>query len=165
MSEVSNNPRSLSLIVTKGTLDWAYPPFILATTAAAMGMKVSMFLTFSGLPLLLKKMDLQLSTVGNAAMKMPMMGMHMALPGLVGVLPGVQAGATMMMENLIKKKGIASIEELRDAAVESEVRMIACQMTMDLFEYDIKDMIEGPEIGGAATYMEVACDSDINLFI
>ncbi len=165
MSEVSNNPKSLSLIVTKGTLDWAYPPFILATTAAAMGMNVSMFFTFYGLPLLLKKMDLQLSTVGNAAMKMPMMGMHMALPGLVGVLPGVQAGATMMMENLIKKKGVASIEELRDAAVESDVRMIACQMTMDLFEYDIKDMIEGPEIGGAATYMEVACDSDINLFI
>ncbi len=165
MSEASNNPKSLSLIVTKGTLDWAYPPFILATTAAAMGMNVSMFFTFYGLPLLLKKMDLQLSTVGNAAMKMPMMGMHMALPGLVGVLPGVQAGATMMMENLIKKKGVASIEELREAAIESDVRMIACQMTMDLFEYDIKDMIEGPEIGGAATYMEVACDSDINLFI
>ncbi len=165
MAEVSNNAKSLSMIVTKGTLDWAYPPFILATTAAAMGLKVSMFFTFYGLPLLLKKMDLQLSTVGNAAMKMPVMGMHMAMPGIVGVLPGVQAGATKMMENLIKKKGIASIEELRAAAVESEVRMIACQMTLDLFEYDIKDMIEGPEIGGAATYIEVASNSDINLFI
>ncbi len=66
---------------------------------------------------------------------------------------------------MIKKKGIASIEELRDAAVDGGVRMIACQMTLDLFEYDIKDMIEGPEVGGAATYMEVACESDINLFI
>ena len=94
-----------------------------------------------------------------------MMGMHRAMPGIVGVLPGVQAGATKMMENLIKKKGIASIEELRAAAVESEVRMIACQMTLDLFEYDIKDMIEGPEIGGAATDIEVASNSDINLFI
>ena len=165
MAEGSNNAKSLSMIVTKGTLDWAYPPFILATTAAAMGMNVSMFFTFYGLPLLLKKMDLQLSTVGNAAMKMPMMGMHMALPGLVGGMPGAQAGATKMMENLIKKKGVASIEELRAAAVESDVRMIACQMTLDLFEYDIKDMIEGPEIGGAATYMESACNSDINLFI
>jgi peroxiredoxin family protein len=71
----------------------------------------------------------------------------------------------MMMKNLIKKKGVASIEELRDATVESDVRMIACQMTMDLFEYDSKDMIEGPEIGGAATYLEVAAKSDINLFI
>ena len=165
MTEDSNNAKSLCMIVTKGTLDWAYPPFILATTAAAMGMNVTMFFTFYGLPLLLKKMDLQLSTVGNAAMKMPMMGMHMALPGLVGVMPGVQAGATKMMENLIKRKGVASIEELREAAVESDVRMIACQMTLDLFEYDMDDMIEGPEIGGAATYMEVASNSDINLFI
>ncbi len=165
MAEVSDNTKSLSLIVTKGTLDWAYPPFILATTAAAMGMKVSMFFTFYGLPLLLKKMDLQLSTVGNAAMKMPMMGMHMPMPSIVGILPGAQAGATKMMENLIAKKGIASIEELREAAIEGGVRMIACQMTMDLFEYELEEMIEGPEIGGAATYMETACKSDINLFI
>ncbi|MHA1152197.1 MAG: DsrE/DsrF/DrsH-like family protein [Alphaproteobacteria bacterium] len=110
-------------------------------------------------------MNLQLSTVGNAAMKMPMMGMHMALPGMVGILPGVQAGATKMMENLIEKKGVASIEELREAAVDSGVHMIACRMTLDLFEYDIDDMIEGPEIGGAATYMEVACNSDVNRFI
>jgi peroxiredoxin family protein len=165
MAEVSDNAKSLSMIVTKGTLDWAYPPFILATTAAAMGMKVSMFFTFYGLPLLLKKMDLQLSTVGNPAMKMPMMGLHMPLPSIVGVLPGVQAGATKMMESLIERKGVASIEELRAAAVESGVHLIACQMTMDLFEYDLDDMIEGPEIGGAATYMETACNSDINLYI
>jgi peroxiredoxin family protein len=165
MAEVSDNAKSLSLIVTKGTLDWAYPPFILATTAAAMGLNVSMFFTFYGLPLLLKKLDTQLSPVGNAAMKMPMMGMHMPMPSILGVLPGAQAGATAMMKNLIKKKGVASIEELREAALESEVRMIACQMTMGLFEYEIDDMIEGPEIGGAATYIETACNSDINLFI
>jgi peroxiredoxin family protein len=70
-----------------------------------------------------------------------------------------------MMKNLIKKKGVASIEELREAAIESDVRMIACQMTMDLFEYGLDDMIEGPELGGAATYIETACNSDINLFI
>ena len=70
-----------------------------------------------------------------------------------------------MMENLIKKKGIASIEELREAAIESEVKMIACQMTMDLFEYKLEDMIEGPVLGGAATYIETATQSEINLFI
>jgi len=165
MAEVSDNAKSLSLIVTKGTLDWAYPPFILATTAAAMGMKVSMFFTFYGLPLLLKKMDLQLSTVGNAAMKMPMMGMHMPMPSIVGILPGAQAGATKMMENLIAKKGVASIEELREAAIESEVRMIACQMTMNLFEYSLEEMVAGIELGGSATYIETAANSDINLYI
>ncbi len=165
MPETANNAKSLSIIVTKGTLDWAYPPFILATTAAAMGMNVSMFFTFYGLPLLLKKLDLNLSSLGNPAMKMPMMGMHMAMPNAVAMIPGVDAAASKMMKNLVKKKGVASIEELREAAVESDVRMIACQMTMDLFEYSLEDMIEGPELGGAATYLETATKSDINLFI
>lgn len=159
------DPKTMSIIVTKGTLDWAYPPFILATTAAAMGLNVSMFFTFYGLPLLLKDLDLQISPLGNPAMKMPMMGMHMAMPNLVSALPGADAAASTMMKNLIKKKGVASIDELRDLAVEAEVRLIACQMTMDLFEYSMDDMIESVELGGAATYIEVATQSHINLFI
>jgi peroxiredoxin family protein len=159
------NTKRMSMIVTKGTLDWAYPPFILATTAAAMGLEVSMFFTFYGLTLLKKKLDLGISTLGNPAMKMPMMGLHMAMPNLVSVLPGADAMATTMMQNLIKKKGIASIEELREAALEADVTMIACQMTMDLFEYSLDELIEGPVLGGAATYIETAVKSDINLFI
>ncbi len=165
MATDTNNSKSLSIIVTKGSLDWAYPPFILSTTAAAMGLNVSMFFTFYGLPLLLKKLDLQLTALGNPAMKMPMMGMHMGMPNVMSMIPGVDAGATTMMKNLMKKKGVASIEELREAAIEADVRMIACQMTMDLFEYSLDDMIEGPELGGAATYMEAALKSDINLFV
>ena len=167
MSDASTaiNPNSMSIIVTKGSLDWAYPPFILGTTAAAMGHDVTMFFTFYGLPLLLKKLELQVTPLGNAAMKMPMMGAHMVMPNLMAAIPGVDAMASKMMKNMIKKKGIASIAELRDLAVEAEVRMIGCQMTMDLFEYSKDDMIEGIEIGGAATYIEVASKSHINLFI
>jgi len=159
------NAKSMSLIVTKGTLDWAYPPFILATTAAAMGLQVTMFFTFYGLTLLKKKLDLKISTLGNPAMQMPMMGMHMALPNVVSAVPGVDSIATAMMKNLIKKKGVASIEDLRAMALEADVKMIACQMTMDLFEYKMDDMIEGPALGGAASYIEVATKSDINLYI
>jgi peroxiredoxin family protein len=157
--------KSMSIIVTKGTLDWAYPPFILSTTAAAMGLDVTMFFTFYGLPLLLKNLDLKMSPLGNPAMKMPMAGMHMGMPNIASMVPGIDAGASVMMKNLMKKKGVASIQELRSLAIESGVRMIACQMTMDLFEYKLEDMIEGPELGGAATYIEVATQSDINLFI
>lgn len=157
--------KSMSIIVTKGSLDWAYPPFILATTAAAMGLPVTMFFTFYGLTLLFKKLNLQVTAAGNPAMKMPMMGGHMGLPNLLTAVPGVDAACSVMMKNLIKKKGIASIEELRDMAVEAEVRMIACQMTLDLFEYSKDDMIDECEIGGAATYIECATQSDINLFI
>lgn len=159
------NAKRMTIIATKGTLDWAYPPFILATTAAAMDVEVTMFFTFYGLGLLKKKLDLEIGTLGNPAMKMPMMGMHMGMPNLMGVVPGVTAGATTMMKNMMKKKGVASIEELREAAQLSDVRLIACQMTMDLFEYTPDDMIDGIELGGAATYMESAIKSDINLYI
>ncbi len=164
-SSESNNAKSMTIIVTKGTLVWAYPPFILATTAAAMGVDVTMFFTFYGLPLLLKKLDLEVNTLGNPAMKLPMMGMHMAMPNLVGMLPGVTAFTTKYMETFIKKKGVATIEDLRQAAIESDVKMIACQMTMDLFDYKMEDMIEGPILAGAATYMASALKSDINLYI
>ena len=159
------NGKSMSIIVTKGTLDWAYPPFILATTAAALDVKVTMFFTFYGLGLLKKKLDLSVTTLGNSAMEMPMMGGHMKMPNIIGVLPGMTAMTSSMMKGLIKKKGVASIEELREAAQLSDVRLIACQMTMDLFEYKPADMLDGLEFAGAATYMETALSSDLNLYI
>ncbi len=159
------NAKSMSIIVTKGALDQAYPPFILATTAAAMGLDVTMFFTFYGLTLLKKDLNLKVTTLGNAAMEMPMMGGHMAMPNILAAMPGAPALTTAMMKNLIKKNGVASIEELRDLAVEAEVKIIACQMTLDLFDYKREDLIDGPELGGAATYIEVATKSDINLFI
>ena len=144
--------KKMTIIVTKGTLDWAYPPFILGTTAAALGADVTMFFTFYGLGLLKKKLNLKVSPLGNAAMEMPMAGGHMKMPNLVGMLPGVTGMASSMMKNMLKKKGVASIEELRELAIESDINMVACQMTIDLFEYDTKDMIEGIKLGGAATY-------------
>jgi len=164
-AETGSNAKTMSMIVTKGSLDWAYPPFILSTTAAAMGLDVTMFFTFYGLSLLKKDLNLKVTTLGNTAMEMPMMGMHMSMPNIVSAIPGVDAAASVMMKNLIKRKGVASIEELREMAIESDVKMIACQMTMDLFEYKMEDMIEGPVLGGAATYIEEATKSEINLFI
>jgi peroxiredoxin family protein len=164
-NDVASNTKKLSMIVSKGSLDWAYPPFILATTAAAMGLEVSMFFTFYGLTLLKKKLDLTVTTLGNPAMAMPMFGMHIGMPNIVSAIPGVDAAASAMMKNLIKKKGVASIEELRAMALESDVEMVACQMTMDLFEYTLDDLIEGPVLGGAATFIETATKSDVNLFI
>lgn len=159
------NAKAMSIIVTKGTLDWAYPPFILATTAAAMGLNVTMFFTFYGLGLLKKDMNLKVTTLGNSAMEMPMMGGHMAMPNIMAALPGAPALTTAMMKNLIKKKGVASVEELREMAIESDVNMIACQMTLDLFEYKREDLIDGVAIGGAASWVEVATKSEINLYI
>ena len=166
MTDNPENAKTMTIIVTKGTLDWAYPPFILASTAAAMDVKVVMFFTFYGLQLLKKNLDhLQISTLGNPAMEMPMMGMHMTMPNLMSALPGADAMCTTMMKNLIKKKGVASIPELRDACIEGEVEMIGCQMTLDLFEMKKSDLIDDIGIGGASTYMGEALKSDINLYI
>lgn len=158
--------KKMSIIVTKGTLDWAYPPFILSSTAASMGLDVTLFFTFYGLGLLKKDITgLEISTLGNPAMEMPMMGMHMKMPNLMSMLPGADAMASAMMRDLIKRKGVATIPELREAALEAGVKMIGCQMTLDLFELKRTDLIDNIEVAGAATYIEVACNSDINLFI
>ncbi|HEY9079276.1 MAG TPA: DsrE/DsrF/DrsH-like family protein [Magnetovibrio sp.] len=156
----------MSIIVTKGTLDWAYPPFILASTAASLDVDVTLFFTFYGLQLLKKDLShLQISTLGNPGMEMPMMGMHMTMPNIISAIPGVDAMASSMMRSLIKKKGVASIPELRDICIESDVKIVGCQMTLDLFEWTPEMMIPEMELGGAATYMGEALESDINLYI
>ncbi len=158
--------KKMSIIVTKGTLDWAYPPFILATTAASLGVQVTLFFTFYGLQLLKKDLGhLKISTLGNPGMEMPMGGMHMSMPNVVSMLPGVDSMASSMMKGLMKKKGVASLEDLREATQDLECRMIACQMTVDLFELKQDQLIDGLEYAGAATWVEVATDSEINLFI
>ena len=155
------NRRKLALIATKGALDMAYPPFILASTAVALGYEVAIFFSFYGLQLLRRNLDhIKVSPLGNPAMPMPL-----PMPALVAVLPGVEGLATQMMKSTMEKKGIASIEELRSACQQGGVRLIACDMTMNMFDLDYSDFIDGVEIGGAATFMDFACDADIQLFV
>jgi peroxiredoxin family protein len=156
--------KKLAIIATKGSLDWAYPPFILASTAAALGYEVQIFFTFYGLQLLKKKLALQVSPLGNPGMPMPM-GMDKWFPVLGTAIPGMQAIMTMMMKNKIKSKGVASVEDLRELCREAEVKMVACQMTVDLFDLNHKDFIDGLEFGGAATFFEFAGESDISLYM
>ena len=153
--------KKLALIASKGTLDWAYPPFILASTAAALDYEVQIFFTFYGLTLLKKDIsDLRISPLGNPAMPMPL-----PMPNLLQALPGMESMATVMMKRKIAAKGVASIGELRDMCLEAGVRLIACQMTLDLFDFKREDFIDGIEFGGAATFFEFAGESDVNLFV
>ena len=156
--------KSLTIIATKGTLDWAYPPFILSSTAAALGYNVTMFFTFYGLQLLKKDLSLSVSPLGNPGMPMPM-AMDKWFPVLGTAIPGMQAMMTGMMKNTIKTKGVATVAELRDLCLEADVKMIGCQMTIDLFDIKHGDLIDEIDLGGAATYFEHAGESNINLFI
>jgi peroxiredoxin family protein len=156
--------KKLAIIATKGSLDWAYPPFILASTASALGYETQIFFTFYGLQLLKKKLSLEVTPLGNPGMPMPM-GMDKWFPVLGLALPGMQGMMTAMMKQKMKSKGVASLEELRELCVEAEVKLIACQMTVDLFEFETRDFIDGIEYGGAATFFEFAGESDICLYI
>ena len=156
--------KRLTIIATKGTLDWAYPPFILASTAAALGYQVTMFFTFYGLQLLKKKLNLRVSPLGNPGMPMPM-GMNSWFPVLGTAIPGMETIMTGMMKNTIKSKGVATIEELRDLCLEADAKLIGCQMTIDLFDMKREDFIDDIDIGGAATYFEHAGKANVNLFI
>ena len=166
---------SMTIIATKGTLDWAYPPFILSSTAAALGWNVSIFFTFYGLNLLKKDLsDLKVSPLGNPGMPMKMpfgpewfKSINWNIPNAVqAIVPGFESMATMLMSKTIHDKGVAAVEELRTACVEGGVNLIGCQMTVDLFGYKPEDFIpEVKEYCGAATFLPMAKDADVSLFI
>jgi peroxiredoxin family protein len=159
-----SDAKKLAIIATKGSLDWAYPPFILASTAAALGYETQIFFTLYGLHLLNKKLSLEVTPLGNPGMPMPM-AMDKWFPVLLTALPGMQGMMTAMMKKKMQSKGVASLEELRDLCQEAEVKLIACQMTVDLFDMNPSDFIDGIEYAGAAAFFEFAGDSDICLFI
>ena len=156
--------KKLAIIATKGTLDWAYPPFILSSTAAALGYEVMIFFTFYGLQLLKKDLNLKFSPLGNPGMPMPM-GMDNCFPVLGTAIPGMESIMTMMMKNTMNQKGVASIEDLRELCVEADVKLVACQMTVDLFDMDHSDFLDGLDFVGAASFFEFAGDADITLYI
>jgi peroxiredoxin family protein len=168
-----NRTPSLCVMVTRGTLDWAYPPFIIGSTAKALGWDVTLFFTFYGLGLLKKELDLKISGLGNPAMPMKMpfgppwfRNIEWNMPNLVmAAIPGFENLATNLMRETLRQKGVAPIEELRDICVETEVKLMACQMTVDLFGWKKEDFIPGiSEWAGAATYLTVARDSDVCLY-
>lgn len=173
MSKNNGKRKKMALIASKGTLDWAYPPFILASTGAAMDMEVAIFFTFYGLPLLKKKLDATVAPAANPAMPMKLpfgpkalKNFDWPIPNIISSnLPGFQSGATALMKQTFKKKGVATIEELRSMCVEAGVKLIGCQMTMDVFGFKQEDFIEDIDVAGAATFLEFAMDADIQLFI
>jgi peroxiredoxin family protein len=154
-------PKKLAIIATKGTLDWAYPPLILATTAATLGWEAGIFFTFYGLKILQKNRHLEVGTTGNPAMPMPV-----TMPQLLTALPGMTPMATWMMKRQFKDHGVASIDELVDLAIELGVKMIPCGMTMDVFGFAADTFIDGIEpVCGATHFLDWASDADVSLFV
>ena len=160
-TEKARKPKKLAIIATKGTLDWAYPPLILATTAATLGWEAGIFFTFYGLQILKKDRKLQVGTTGNPAMPMPI-----TMPQLLTALPGMTPMATSMMKRQFKDHGVASIDELIDLALEMGVKLQPCGMTMDVFGFKQEEFIDGIDpVCGATHFLSWAADADVALFV
>lgn len=151
-----------SIIASKGTLDWAYPPLILASAAAASGMETSVFFTFYGLNIIHKDFEtrLKVGPTGNPAMPMPV-----PMPDVLTGMPGMVSIATTMMKRKFRGKGVATIGELLKVSQETGVRLIACRMTMDVFGFAEDDFIDGVEFAGAGAFLSVARKSHVTLFV
>jgi peroxiredoxin family protein len=149
---------AMTIVASKGTLDMAYPALILAATAVAMDLETSIFFTFYGLEIIKKNANLKVPPIANPAMPVP-------VPNIIGMLPGMTAMATSMMKGWMKRENVPPISELIEVAKESEVRLIACQMTMDVMGVKKEELIDGVEVGGAAAYLGAAAKAQINLFI
>ena len=151
--------QKMTIIATQGSFDMAYPQLILASTAAAFGWEVVVFHTFWGLDILHeeKSKKLKLSAVGNP---------NMPLPNALAALPGMDAMATRMMQKKIDENGTATIEELIDLSLETGVDLQACQMTIELMDYDEADFYDGVTTGvGAATALQHMAESDVQLLV
>ena len=154
--------KRMALIASKGTLDMAYPPLILASTAAAMDVEVAIFFTLYGMEIINrnKNSSLQVAPIANPAMPSPI-----PIPNIIGVLPGMTPMATTMMKGMIKGIKWPDIPELVNTCIEADVKMIACTPTMEMTGVKKEDLVDGVVIAGAAEYLDFALDSDISLFI
>lgn len=171
--EAAHTP-SLAIVATKGTLDWAYPPFILSSTAAALGWNVSIFFSFYGLELLRRELSLKISPLGNPAMpmKMPMgpewfRDINWNIPNAVmSNMPGFESLTRNLFQTTLDNHGVASVKDLREMAIEADVKFIACQMTVELFGYEKEDFIpQISEWSGATSMLALAQKADVTLFI
>ncbi len=156
--EVKTRRNRAAIIASKGTLDMAYPPLLLATGARSMGIEASVFFTLYGINILKKNADLKVAPLANPAMPMP-------VPNIIGALPGMTSMASIMMKGMFKRQSVPTIRELLDMARDSGVKLVACQMTLDVLGIKQKDLIDGIEFGGLATFLEYGMGATVTLFV
>ena len=160
----SSGGKSMSIIVTKGTLDWAYPPFILATTAAAMGLDVTMFFTFWGLNAI-RKYDKPSTPGKNFLQKMFGVMMPRGARKLKMSKLNFAGMGPVLMKKMMRANNVMSLDEMIATAKEQDIKMIACTMSMDVMGLKAEELIDGLEYAGVATYLGEADEANVNLFI
>ncbi len=151
MTEKGN--RKLCIITSKGSLDMAYIPLILANSARMTGIDVELFFTFWGLDVITKKKmgGLNVATVGN-----PSMHPWFHIPTLLGVIPGMSAAASWMMRREIGKLDFPPIPEFVQLVIDSGANVYGCKMSMDMMKLTKDDLVDEAEVLGAMEFMELS---------
>jgi peroxiredoxin family protein len=152
--------RRIALVASKGTLDQAYPPLIMATTAASLGWEAGVYFTFYGLDIIHNDRleDLKVASLANPAGPI-------RLPNLLGAMPGATAAATKMMKKWMTDARMPTIPEFIEMAQGLGVRFFACSTTMGVMGVEEDDLIKGCEIAGAAAFLDFAAAADVQLFV
>lgn len=151
------------MIVFSGDLDKAIASFIIANGAAAMGNQVNMFFTFWGLNVLRKNEKVNVPKDMISKMFGRMMPRGSKKLGLSKM--NMMGMGAKMIRSVMKSQNVYSLEELIDQAVKSGVKIVACQMSMDVMGITKEELIDGVEIGGVATMLADNDNSNMNLFI
>ena len=160
--DVETPPRRkrIALVASKGTLDQAYPPLILASTAVSLGWEAGIYFTFYGLDILHKDRFEKLKVASLANPAGPIQ-----LPNALGVLPGATAAATKTMKKWMVDARMPSIPEFLDMTRDLGVEFFACATTMGVMNVTESDLIEGADIAGAAAFLDYAAEADISMFV
>ena len=159
---MSKETQKCSIVVLSGDMDKVMAGFIIATTAAAMGMETSMFFTFWGLKAIQKGNPTGDGLMGKMMSMMNRGGIDRIGPSRLN-FGGM---GRWMFKKMMKQKNVASLPELRQTAIDLGVTLQGCQMSMDVMEIDREDLIDAVgDCVGAATYVLKAQEAEITLFI
>lgn len=158
MATNDKQPRKLCLIASKGSLDMAYPPLILANSARMTGIETHIFFTFWGLDIITKKKmnNLNVATVGN-----PSMHPWFHIPTWLGAIPGMSAAASWMMRKEIDKLDFPPVGEFVEMLVDAGAYIYGCKMSMDMMKLTKEDLVDGAEVLGAMEFMEISDGAQI----
>lgn len=159
-TESASRRKRLALVASKGTLDQAYPPMILATTAASLGWEVGIYFTFYGLDILHQDRFKKLKVASLANPAGPI-----KVPNLLGAVPGATAAATKVMKTWMQNSNMPELPEFIEMAQGLDVTFFACATTMGVMGVDESDLIDGCDVAGAAAFLDFAAEADVQLFV
>lgn len=169
MTQVSQAPQAskeekkqkrIAIVASKGTLDQAYPPLILASTAASLGWEAGIYFTFYGLDILHNERFEKLKVASLANPAGPIQ-----LPNILGAVPGATGAATRVMRKWMSDSRMPTVPEFIEMIQDLGVRFFACATTMGVMGVEESDLIDGCDIAGAAAFLDFAADADVSLFV